>query len=492
MAVLQKLRGWGVVLSILVALPLLLFIIDPQQIMQTVQSVSSRNDVGKINGKSVSYMDFQQDVDRFQSIHEIMTGTSSTSEQGQQQVRDAAWQSLIDKYLFEPEAEAAGLQVGKDEMIDLTVGDNVSPLISSNPYFVDENGTFSPQRLTEFVQAVNGGDADPRFSQYWDYLQQSVKTSQLYNKYNSIFSAGNIENKLMLGNAIKGNNETANVEFVMVPLTFANDSSVVVSDQEIKDYYNAHKDLYFQNAARDIEYAVFEVVPSAEDIAAQSADFTRLYDEFASTENVRSFLQRNSDTQYSDYYYKTGELNSVNGEVEAFVAANNAGTSPVIQAGNTFYAARILDNAMLPDSVYVRHILLQGMDAKHVADSLVKEIKGNNFSTLATLYSVDKGSAADGENGNIGWMTQNMMIEGFESVMTAKIGVPYVITTQYGTHIVGRTSRRKSASSRKRPSQARRPSITSTTRPTVSLRLPVARLPISRLLPTLPVPIRTR
>ncbi len=436
MAVLQKLRGWGVVLSILVALPLLLFIIDPQQIMQTVQSVSSRNDVGKINGKSVSYMDFQQDVDRFQSIHEIMTGTSSTSEQGQQQVRDAAWQSLIDKYLFEPEAEAAGLQVGKDEMIDLTVGDNVSPLISSNPYFVDENGTFSPQRLTEFVQAVNGGDADPRFSQYWDYLQQSVKTSQLYNKYNSIFSAGNIENKLMLGNAIKGNNETANVEFVMVPLTFANDSSVVVSDQEIKDYYNAHKDLYFQNAARDIEYAVFEVVPSAEDIAAQSADFTRLYDEFASTENVRSFLQRNSDTQYSDYYYKTGELNSVNGEVEAFVAANNAGTSPVIQAGNTFYAARILDNAMLPDSVYVRHILLQGMDAKHVADSLVKEIKGNNFSTLATLYSVDKGSAADGENGNIGWMTQNMMIEGFESVMTAKIGVPYVITTQYGTHIV--------------------------------------------------------
>ena len=217
MAVLQKLRGWGIVLSILVALPLLLFIIDPQQIMQTVQSVSSRNDVGKINGKSVSYMDFQQDIEKFQNIQEIMTGASASTEQGQQQVRDAAWQNLIDKLLFEPQAAAAGLQVGKDEMIDLTLGDNVSPLISSNPYFVDENGTFSPDRLTEFVQAVNGGDADPRFSQYWDYLQQSVKTSQLYNKYNSIFSAGNIENKLMLGNAIKGNNETANVEFVMVP-----------------------------------------------------------------------------------------------------------------------------------------------------------------------------------------------------------------------------------------------------------------------------------
>ena len=48
MAVLEKLRGWGIVLSILVALPLLLFIIDPSQIIQTVQSVSSKYDVGKI------------------------------------------------------------------------------------------------------------------------------------------------------------------------------------------------------------------------------------------------------------------------------------------------------------------------------------------------------------------------------------------------------------------------------------------------------------
>ena len=54
MAVLEKLRGWGIVLSILVALPLLLFIIDPSQIIQTVQSVSSKYDVGKIGGKSVS------------------------------------------------------------------------------------------------------------------------------------------------------------------------------------------------------------------------------------------------------------------------------------------------------------------------------------------------------------------------------------------------------------------------------------------------------
>ena len=436
MAVLQKLRGWGIVLSLLVALPLLLFIIDPSQIMQTVQSVSSRNNVGKIGNKPVSYMDFQQDVDRFQNIAEIMTGNSASGEEAQKQARDAAWQDNIDRYLFVPAAEAAGIQVGKEEMLDLTAGESVSPIMANNPYFVDETGAFSADRLRDFIDAVNSGNADPRFSAYWEYLQNAIKTGQFYTKYNALFTASNYENPLMLEKAIEGNNNTADVEFVMVPLGYAVDSTVVVSDKEIRDYYNAHKDFFKQQASRDIEYAVFEVVPSEQDIAAEGENFTKLYDEFATAENVRAFLQRNSDRQWSDTYYKTGELNSVNRDIEAFVSANNAGTSPIIQSGETFYAARIVETAQVPDSVYVRHIMLRGADAQHLADSLLGVVNKGNFSTLAALYSDDKGSNDGGELGNIGWLTQNYMIPGFESVITAKVGAPYQIKTQYGTHII--------------------------------------------------------
>ena len=436
MAVLQKLRGWGIVLSLLVALPLLLFIIDPSQIMQTVQSVSSRNNGGKIGNKPVSYMDFQQDVDRFQNIAEIMTGNSASGEEAQKQARDAAWQENIDRYLFVPAAEAAGIQVGKEEMLELTAGESVSPIMANNPYFVDETGAVSADRLRDFIDAVNSGNADPRFSAYWEYLQSAIKTGQFYTKYNALFTASNYENPLMLEKAIEGNNNTADVEFVMVPLGYAVDSTVVVSDKEIRDYYNAHKDFFKQQASRDIEYAVFEVVPSEQDIAAEGENFTKLYDEFAAAENVRAFLQRNSDRQWSDTYYKTGELNSVNRDIEAFVSANNAGTSPIIQSGETFYAARIVETAQVPDSVYVRHIMLRGADAQHLADSLLGVVNKGNFSTLAALYSDDKGSNDGGELGNIGWLTQNYMIPGFESAITAKVGVPYQIKTQYGTHIV--------------------------------------------------------
>lgn len=429
-------RGWGIVLSILVAIPLLLFIIDPSQIMQTVQSVSSRNDVGKINGKSISYMDFQQDVDKYQTITEILTGNSA-NEEAQKQARDAAWQSLVDKYLFLENASKAGIVVGKDEILDLTVGENVSPLLANNGLFYDENGEFSADRVRDFVQMISDGSVDPRYSTYWDYLQTSVKTAKFYEKYNALFTASSFENALSLRNAIQGNNETADVDYVMVPLSFVTDTTVVVSDKEIKDFYKNHKDFYRQQASREIEYAVFEVVPSADDIARESASFVKLYDEFASASNVRSFLQRNSDRQWSDYFYKVGELNTVNRDVESFVAANGVGAvSPVIQDGNTFYAAKVVEQASLPDSVYVRHILFQGADAAHMADSLMGVLKKNDFQTLAMVYSADKGSAADGQTGNIGWMTQSYMIPGFESVISAKVGVPFILNTQYGTHIV--------------------------------------------------------
>ena len=49
---------------------------------------------------------------------------------------------------------------------------------------------------------------------------------------------------------------------------------------------------------------------------------------------------------------------------------------------------------------------------------------------------MDQGSIADGELGSIGWMTQNYMIPGFEGIFEAKVGEPFVLNTQYGTHVV--------------------------------------------------------
>ena len=437
MAVLEKLRGWGIVLSILVALPLLLFIIDPSQIIQTVQSVSSKYDVGKINGKSVSYTDFQQQVDKYSRINEMLSGTSSTSEQQQKQVRDAVWQRLIDENLFIKNANAAGIYVGKAELKDLVSGENISPVVAS--LFMDANGNFSSESLTGFLQSVEDGDENSKA--IWNYLQEAVVTNQYYNKYNTLFANSNIENAIQVNRTIADNNTTADVDFVMVPFTYAQDTTVVVSDKEIKAFYDSHKRFFEQKASRDIEYVVFEVVPSAADIEAANNDFVKLYDEFATTDNVRSFLQRNSDVQWSDRWYKEGDLRSVNADLEKFVSENNEGTSPVISANNVFYAGRIMATSSMPESVTVRHMMFQSNeDGQHLADSLLNELKkGANFTALAQQYSADRGSEADGEFGKIGEISQatiSYLPTGFDAIFNAKVGQPFILQSNIATHIV--------------------------------------------------------
>ena len=435
MAILQKTREKaGMAVSIIIALALLSFIIDPQTLETAFNAMSSRNDVGSINGKTVSYLDFQQDVEKFTTINEMVTGSSAQNEQQQEQIRNVAWQSLVDKYLFIKNAKAAGIKVGEEEMKDLLAGDMISPVISQNPAFMDENGNFSKEALQNLISGVSQ-DQTGRIREYWNYLQNTVYTQQFYAKYGSLFTQGNVQNPLMLKRAIAENNNTTNVDFVMVP-NYGQDTTVKVSGEEIRKYYDTHKKMFRQNASRDMEYVVFEVKPSEADITSTNEAIGKVYDEFTTTDNMKSFLARNSERNFNEYWYRAGELSTVNKAVSEFVDKNTSGTSPIVSDKNVFYAARIMATAQIPDSVYVRHILLQGgTEAK--ADSLLNVLaKGESFSNVAASYSSDTRSAADGEQGNIGWMTQTYMIPGFESVFSARTGNPYIVKTQYGTHIV--------------------------------------------------------
>ncbi len=345
MAVLETIRvKFGVVITALIAIALLSFIIDPTTLQNVASSMSSKYDVGEIDGKSVSYVDFQKDVEKTKGVLELL-GFQANSEQAQSYVRDEAWKELFDKYYFIPNAESAGIYVGNQEALDLISGDNISPVIAQ--VFSDENG-FNKEAFLNFVNYCRE-DQSGRYKELLNYLCNTAISQQYYSKYFSLFSESNITNELGLENEITDNNNSVNAEFVMVPFGFAQDTTVVVSDSEIKEWYKAHKkmdaykSLFKQKASRDIEYVVYDILPSSEDVAAANEEIAALAEDFASTDNVKSFLLANY-CQFDEKYYKEGELKTVAPEVDEFVFNNNGqSVSPVLSHDNTFYLVRILD-----------------------------------------------------------------------------------------------------------------------------------------------------
>ena len=390
MAVLETIRvKFGVVITVLIAVALLSFIVDPSTLQSVTASMSSKYDVGEIDGKAISYTDFQEEVDKYTTLTELMSGSSVQNEQQQISIRNTAWESLVNKYLFVKNAKKAGLTVGEEEMLAIIAGEIESPLISQNPMFFGENGQFSKDVLVQFLNSI---DSDPTGGAklYWENLQSTAQTQQYFAKYMSLFTQSDIVNKLQLTDQLAGNNNTFNVEFVMVPFGYTKDTTIVVADADVKKYYESHKKFYKQQAGRDIEYVVYEVKPSTADVAAANEAFAKVYDEFATTENMKSFLLANSDRKSDNTWYKAGELNKISKEVNDFVFTNGATVSEAIAKGNTFSAVRVIASAMVPDSVYVKYVPA----ASENVDSLLNVAEPM-------------------------WITQT---PGFEDLMTAKVG----------------------------------------------------------------------
>ena len=348
MAVLETIRvKFGILITVLIAVALLSFIIDPSTLQSVSSSLSSKYDVGEIDGKSISYNDFQAEVEKITSISE-MNGNPVQGDEALAQVRQQAWKQFIDEYLFIPAAEAAGFSVSEEEMYQMLTGQ-----IFSNVLMQVFQGNLNKEVLVQ-IEADVAADETGRMKLLWDNILAAAKTDQFYTKYQSLLAKSSFNNSLATAEQLKDNNNSFDVDFVMVPFGFAKDTTIVVSDKEIKDYYKAHKDNYKQVASRDIEYVVVDILPSADDVAATNNAVAGVYDEFKTTENMKSFLLSKSDRTFDNRWYKEGELTSVSKEINDYVFGKNAAVSEIFQNGNTFQTVRVMETAQVPDSVYVK------------------------------------------------------------------------------------------------------------------------------------------
>ena len=434
----------GAFITVIIAVALLSFIIDPSTLESTISMFSSKYDVGEINGEAVTYQDYQKKVDYFTQIYQITNG-GATNDQTQDAINNTAWQDEIADRVLMPAIEAAGVTLGEEELFDMSQGSNISPVLAAEAAFQNENGAFDKARLAQFVQAIHQ-DQSGQMQMYWSYLEDNMVKDQLLTKYLSMLEKSTFVTPVELNRAIAENNTTYNVDFVVKPLGFAIDSSIVVSNQEVKEYYDNHIKNFEQQECKDFEYVVYEVVPSADDIELAQSSINKVYDEFVSAENMKNFLARNSDQPFNPYFYKQDELSSITPTVAEFAEKAKVGeVLPPYQEDNMFIAARVMDIKNLPDSVFVKHILLQGENEKK-ADSLLQVLaKKGDFVQLAQEFSADRNPNV-AEAGDLGWMTQTYLIPGFEPIFAAKSGEVLKLNTTYGTHLVKVTKTTKPVS----------------------------------------------
>lgn len=409
MATLQNIRSKGPLLVIAVGLALFAFIAgDAWRVLQPHQS----QDVGEVNGDVLSAQDYQSMVDEYAEVVKFTSGTSALSDDQLNQLRDEVWRTYVNNQLIEAEAEKLGLTVSKEEIKSI-INEGTHPLLAQTPFRNPQTGAFDKDMLMKFLAdyaKMNQGQMPAQYAEYynslykvWSFIEKTLVQTRLQEKYSNLIAKSLLSNPVEAQMTFDGRIDQKDMLLAAVPYSSIVDSTITVTDAELKAAYNEKKEQYRQYVeTRNIKYIDVQVTASDEDKAELRKEMDEYTAQLAGATSDYSAVVRStgSEQPYVDLYYTTRALPSdVVARLDSVAMGDVYG--PYYNAlDNTMNSFKKLAKASMPDSIQYRQIQVVAETpekTKTLADSIYNAIKGGaDFAEVAKKY---------GQTGESVWIT---------------------------------------------------------------------------------------
>lgn len=400
MATLQKIRSKGPLLVIVIGLALFAFIAgDAWKVLQPHQG---KQDVGEVNGEVLSAQDYQKMVDELSEVIKLTNGLNSLTEDQLNNVKDQVWQSYVNNKLIAEQAEKLGLKV-TDAEIQSIIDQGTHPLLMQTPFRNPQTGMFDKDMLKKFLvdyANLNASQMPAQYVEYyqkmgafWQFVEKTLAQSTLAEKYQNLVAKSLISNPVAAEDAFNSRTEQSDLLLAGVPYSSINDSTVQVSDSEIKDLYNEKKEQFKQLVeTRDIRYIDVKVAPSDADRKAVEKEVTEYSNQLASTTaDFGTFVRSTgSSVNYSDVPVSKSVFPA---DVASRLDSTNVNEvyGPYYnQTDDSFNAFKLLAKVSSPDSIQFRQIQVYAdteEKTKTLADSIYNALKGGaDFAAVAKIY----------------------------------------------------------------------------------------------------------
>ncbi|MBY5959475.1 peptidylprolyl isomerase [Membranicola marinus] len=429
MALIGTIRKNSWLLFVMIGVALAAFLVM-DMVGQSSQMSMGNMSIGEVNGQEVDYREFM--------AHEEAVYAGGGSDMYSR--RNFLWNYYLNKSLFDAEAEANGISVGKEELLALEFGSNLSPVIQQR--FVNpQTGAVDYQQLNNIRQQIQSGTMPPETRQFWSWQEKEIITDRKQAKVQNLVAKAFYTPSWMVNRLMSDQNTTANIAFVKIPFNKAESADIQVSDQQIKDYMKNHKaEFYQEEETKTLEYMVIDVEPTSKDSANVEKRVQELKKEFAATPNDTTFIQSHEGSFQTAYQFRESVPAVIADSVFSKPVGSIVGPYP---ENGRLSVSKIINRKVIPDSVKARHILLTAQNQQQMiegfqkADSLKSIIESGeiSFDSLARAHS--QGPSAP-QGGQLGYAAQGQMVKPFNDLIfyEAEEGELYTIATQFGVHLV--------------------------------------------------------
>ena len=433
MAMMAKMRSLAPAFILTVGVLFVLFmVISDSSVMQALGGPT--NDVGSVNGDDITYKEFQTAVDQQREARKQQG--QDVDDENMDQFRDQVWDYVISEKLIQQEVNKMGITVSDEEVRDIILGDNPPAFLKQN--FIDSTGKFNREQYESALY-------NPQNEKALIGAEQSVRQYRINEKLQSIILASiNVTQDEVL-RAFKNKNIYVNsLDYVFIPTSIFPDSTIKITDDDIKKYYDDNIDKYTEKEQRKLDFVIFDNKPSAKDSEIVYNDLRNVKINFGEedTTDFKYYVNIYSSQPYS---IDTINFSALSPEgIDSIQAAKVGDVIGPVPSPGGVALYHLLDVITSKDElVRASHILIRtepgGDDAKSLAEAnqIYDElIAGADFGKIAREKSQDPGSAK--QDGDLGWFGRGRMIKEFEeAAFNGKINeVQKPIKTTYGYHII--------------------------------------------------------
>jgi peptidyl-prolyl cis-trans isomerase D len=452
MALIGTIRKHSALAVILVGVAISAFIVS--DLFTGKRGGGKRNvpSVGVIAGEDITVADYNRRVDENLEAQRANQNKANLTPQETYDIRQNTWTQYLNEIIMGKEYERLGVTVTTDELYDLVQGPRPHNLIRQ--YFQDpDTKQYSPQMVINFLQNLD--NMKPEVKKQWLNLEKYIKEDRLTQKYQTLVTKGYYVPQAFAAMDYANKKKNAEIRYVAVRYTSIKDEDVTLTDKDYEAYYEKNKHTYDQEPSRDVDYVIFDVLPSAEDRSAIRESVYQAYDDFRNTSDYITFVNSTSDKRYDSTWFKKGQLSVT---LDSILFSSPVGTFvPPYEENNAWHMARLMDMQARPDSMKAEHILIayKGAyraaetitrtkeQAEKTADSILNVLNVDNAKLKALAMQLSDDGSAKSNFGDLGWFADGSMIGPFnEAVLKGKIGDLVKVETVFGYHIIKITGKK--------------------------------------------------
>src|SRR5690606_27526591 len=209
MALIGTIRKNSWLLFVMIGLALAAFLVMDMVGQSSQMSMGSMT-IGEINGEEVDYRQFM--------AHEEAVYAGGGSDLYSR--RNFLWNYYLNKSLFDAEANANGVAVGREELLNLEFGNNLSPVIQqrfANP----QTGQVDFQQLNNIRQQSQSGAMADETKHFWSWQEKEIITGRTQAKVQNLIAQAFYTPSWMVNRIMDDQNSTANVSYVKIPFNKA-------------------------------------------------------------------------------------------------------------------------------------------------------------------------------------------------------------------------------------------------------------------------------